>query len=221
MVKCWRYFVYLVTASRATTPIRQMRVLLNVVQRVAAHQIIRFVHTVAKDGLKLVLLVLVCTLYFSPSLLANVPWESQWEVVYRVCNCQRSTIVTGSLWKYGIARIVSSSLKTQRSHFVGGGVRHLFSSLHRMIIIIIIITTHNHCKHARRLQQFLYYFQMLILFFGPESGWISWLSALNFNALASGGPACVIPLSPLQQLLTGLVCFHHPLSDDGHVTLFC
>lgn len=33
------------------------------------------------------------------------------------------------------------------------------------------------------LEQVFYYFQMILLFFGPESGWISWLSFINFNIL--------------------------------------
>jgi hypothetical protein len=47
--------------------------------------------------------------------------------------------------------------------------------------------------------------QMVILFFGPETGWIAWASVLNFNAMASGGNQCMLQLTPVQQMLTGLV----------------
>jgi hypothetical protein len=46
---------------------------------------------------------------------------------------------------------------------------------------------------------------MVILFFGPESGWITWLSFVNLNAVNGSGNSCLMPLTPIQRLLSGLI----------------
>jgi hypothetical protein len=52
---------------------------------------------------------------------------------------------------------------------------------------------------------FFYYSQMLIIFFGPETQWLSWMSIFDFNISQSSGGFCVMPVTPMQRLLSGVV----------------
>jgi hypothetical protein len=52
---------------------------------------------------------------------------------------------------------------------------------------------------------FFYYSQMLIVFFGPESQWLSWMSIFDFNISQTSSGFCVLPVTPMQRLLSGVV----------------
>lgn len=56
-----------------------------------------------------------------------------------------------------------------------------------------------------------YFLQTALLLIGSDQSWLAWLGVLNFNLLQSSGAVCVVPLTPMQRLLSGiympLLCF--------------
>lgn len=53
----------------------------------------------------------------------------------------------------------------------------------------------------------LYFIQICLLFVSDTAAYVAWLSFISFNILNSSasGSTCVVPLSPLQKLLSGIV----------------
>jgi len=46
---------------------------------------------------------------------------------------------------------------------------------------------------------------MVLLFFGEDTAWLSWLSVFDFNIFQSAGDVCVAPFSPLAKFSLGVV----------------